>query len=1363
MCKQVLLAFVVMTAVCGFAKTSYVDCSLDDYSGHDGSSWDKAYRTIQEAVSNADTDDLILVAPGIYSGATTLSSDGASNVVHITKRITLRSKEGRATRDTTHIVGAHDPEPMDSGLFGMGPKAVRCICVATAGAGTVIEGFTIRDGATRFDSNGDGLNQNRGGGVWMPGNTFVVDCVVSNCVGTRGGAINGGNVVRSLLTDNKASSNGPATRDANIYHSIITRNIGGGSVYANGNDIINCTIVGNAMKPVNGNTDTQLARCYNSVLIHNGIDYGCNSCTHDHGVLMEGYNYSSTVSNSGAAITNDCRHVTYTTLVFVSPVLGDFRSLADSAAAGLGSADNLAKIPEAYRYKDFNGEMIDPSGLFQAGAVQETVTKAYPAIRFNDTLPSSTTKANVTINGVEPMAPNAYVCPTFWPTQYEVTCKTPGGYHLFGLLASGSDTQFRYPGSNGKLILVPPSPGLADLTLTPTLTTRAYWADPENGYDGNAGTEDAPLKTLQGAVDKANATALTYWVIYAKPGYYNEGGAVGPLGITNRVYFTGGARANTVRLVSTEGSDVTFIEGAEDPDSEHDYKLGPAAIRCVGVDCNNCSVTGFTLTGGRCGLGANGEESTDNSHALHGGGVYSTRASFQLLDCVVTNCAASRGAIADGGTLRRCRFIDCTSTWYGAIRKCVASFCTFNRIRTSRGYLNDLIVYSTATTLNCTFFDENVERPFEADIASTNINDLVKGFYSFHNLGPAVFGGTYYDAVTYPSAAEGKTGITAAVIRFADETGSDFRPYSVLAPTLRGTTDFCDFYLYASGDVNGDPIVFDDDGCPLSGAVQTLAASVAVVGEKTASGAGTDGIAPVGTNYLAGADTITFTAIDAATRPFKGFFVNGEFFAASTNLTVSLADFTDGMNVSVAAIYDTFWYVNPNGSDANNGWSTATPKRTLAAVMLGAISGDTVMAAKGYYAEGDVIHNTSLSLRSRVCVPAGVTLKSAEGPEVTFIMGSDGTGSPTPLRCATTTKDSSIVGFTICGGRTFDDSTSNTSDDYNGAGVHGLGWFGLVENCIISNCIAVRGGGIYGSTVSRCRLLENHALNNCSAGRNSRFFNCLFDRNTGGSVAGYWGALVNCTFAADNNATSSILDGTAHVEGVMTTNVANTIFLSGRMKSTVPTRFENCVFVDTFFSTWDASKYTTNEFCAVRSISDLAFDSAYAPIIGINPAVDSADKALYDEDRAGSLDLWGNPRFVNGLKLDIGAVETDWKAKYAQDLRKRDVAVTAASPAVEETIAETVALIDGTSLELTWGNGMSSASKRVRFKVSGGGTLSLSVDEAEAQAFVATGLVQEYVFAPSADPSTLVFSFEGDGFAEIISCQRTDRSVLIIK
>ena len=63
-----MLVLCAASALCltSVAGTVYVDNKLSAYAGHDGSSWQMAFKTIQEDVNAAADGDTVLVAPGTY-------------------------------------------------------------------------------------------------------------------------------------------------------------------------------------------------------------------------------------------------------------------------------------------------------------------------------------------------------------------------------------------------------------------------------------------------------------------------------------------------------------------------------------------------------------------------------------------------------------------------------------------------------------------------------------------------------------------------------------------------------------------------------------------------------------------------------------------------------------------------------------------------------------------------------------------------------------------------------------------------------------------------------------------------------------------------------------------------------------------------------------------------------------------------------------------------------------------------------------------------------------------------------------------------------------------------------------------------
>ena len=121
-CTSWIVLCAVWFACCACGATEYfVDKNRPDDSGA-GTSVATAFKTIQAAVAKAGTGDVVTVLPGEYAETPVTVADGSyssKSRLHITKRITLRSRYGAAK---THIVGAHD---LESGFDGMGPNAVR--------------------------------------------------------------------------------------------------------------------------------------------------------------------------------------------------------------------------------------------------------------------------------------------------------------------------------------------------------------------------------------------------------------------------------------------------------------------------------------------------------------------------------------------------------------------------------------------------------------------------------------------------------------------------------------------------------------------------------------------------------------------------------------------------------------------------------------------------------------------------------------------------------------------------------------------------------------------------------------------------------------------------------------------------------------------------------------------------------------------------------------------------------------------------------------------------------------------------------------------------------------------------------------
>ena len=1410
----VAVAGIACASAYGF-KTNYVDCTLADYTGHDGTSWTKAFKTIQEGVEAAVAGDLVLVAPGYYDEGGASIDDGENGIpltnrVCITKRITVRSKEGRATRDSTFIVGRHATNPNDGKRLGMGLDAVRCVRFSydenTHGA--VLEGFTLINGATHYNSGKDSPCS-IGGGAYFGSRTageetasYLVDCVVSNCVSTRGGGIYYGNAIRCRITGNYTSNNSPAVRDGNLYWCIVDGNYGSAvAAYLGGAKAVGCTIVNtpsDAWPALRGNnsTDKDPTRClaFNTVVLNNAVKESTHISLTNCVVDSRCKYYAGTDSSTGYS-TNRCMSVGSESIQFVSTATCDLRPLSSGNLADAGDAAHLVHVPERWRHLDYNGNPVPQSGAIAAGAIVKTETPRGGVVRFVSDYKNAD-KPAVAVNGYRNLVSMLYHVALVNAEPLDVECEMPTDpaklpsrvlYGFSGIHdenSSSPSTMYYFPlrDTLKTYVLTPPS-GL--LQIQAHVTDNVIWANPYASSDAAAdGSGDRPYRTLQAAVDAAYARQdlpgnERYFVIKAMKGAYGEGCAFYG-GVSNRVAFTNDSF--NVRLYAVDGPDETFIVGAEDRSTGHAYGYGSAAVRCVASGSGSSSVNGFTLCGGRVGLNAGSEKTGAN--CLFGGGIFARdKPFFSVEDCVITNCAGSRGSIAYGGCLRRCRVRDCVTTMVGALRGSVhASACVFERI------VSDDIVGQDDYVYNCTMASDWSLGTCPAGTGNNTVNGMFNtilyGFKNIENLPNTELAGVFYGNVrNVHSQVPNLLGISAAGMKFADAENGDYSLYSACIPASKASETYPggDFWRYAPAvDVNGARYAFNGNGPVVAGAFATSVPSI-LVSASASKGVASVSVSPEGDAFLAeGDDSVTFTANDAETRNFQGFYLNGELVTTAATFTYAHDGAYDGGRFEIEARYVPYWYVDPTKSDTNGGRSWADAKRTLEEVMKLALPGDTVYAESGTYGEGSMIQDVNCYdgtplLRARVVLPAGVSLVSRRGPESTVIAGAaasedvDGFGGgDDALRCVYMNADSRLEGFTLAGGRT--SGKTEHDDNCRGAGVHG--WkdnMPLVKDCVISNCVAGRAGGSLYVTAVNCRYFYNRATHSCGAALNTANHNCYFDYNYGGVsgyggfIVGYWMDLRNCTIGAHNFTDTPLGPSPANSIGVIP-NAYNVLVLKGKALQQSDIGFPSGVYSNCAF-TASILPFSTN--CIVDAatvfaiVERLQADENGVPLIGHNDAIDMGD-ARYLDARFASSDMDGNPRAVNGARMDIGCYEADWKARYSGDLGSR-LSVSEASPAVYETDGRAVALVDGCKVAIDMsGDGVRVPRQTVSFRVYGDGVLTLAVD-GETLSFADTGSVQTYQVRSASELRRFEFSFAGTGRAELLSAANCLGMSLVIR
>ena len=343
------------------------------------------------------------------------------------------------------------------------------------------------------------------------------------------------------------------------------------------------------------------------------------------------------------------------------------------------------------------------------------------------------------------------------------------------------------------------------------------------------------------------------------------------------------------------------------------------------------------------------------------------------------------------------------------------------------------------------------------------------------------------------------------------------------------------------------------------------------------------------------------------------------------------------------------------------------------------------------------------------------------------------------VRCVSMGANARLKGFTLRGGRTngrvkYEDSTC-------GAGVLGTSSVNtFVEDCVISNCVAMYGGGGYSVNFKRCRFFHNRAVERASVSRVSYHDSCVADWNQGTRPFDYFSMLTNCTIGAHMTTSDGGSGGLVQPSDANKTLVIDCLILSGihsqvKMRRTAARSnsgvlAENC------------------EDCILTNSAALAVDDDCRPIVGSNAAIDVIPLAEDNPSVLTEVDAYGVQRIFNGAR-DLGALDADWRDHYAKTLGRSRIAVTAVDPTAVETNGA-LRLTQGV-VELTWRSPANRSVPHVMgLSVSGGGTLSVEKDGA-AFATVTEATTGAFKFN-AMNAAAMRFAYEagsGDGYAEL--------------
>jgi len=518
-------------------------------------------------------------------------------------------------------------------------------------------------------------------------------------------------------------------------------------------------------------------------------------------------------------------------------------------------------------------------------------------------------------------------------------------------------------------------------------------------------------------------------------------------------------------------------------------------------------------------------------------------------------------------------------------------------------------------------------------------------------------------------------------------------------------------------------------------------------------------------------------AFDSADRYATGVTSNGVFF--------SFEDYPNGLDFAVdgnnpfdtliveVAGYQagpfTTWYVDAvNGNDTNYGYHPKNARKTLKAAMeiSGLASGHKVFALPGTY-DKETMSVSGSTVLNRVVVPSGVTLKSTEGPEKTFIVGAtatdpfwEGCGTDS-VRCVYLNAKSDeknhakLEGFTLTGGHAQMTSASAGSAGGGCVGSTAGGTWQYPEkavrfvDCIISNNYAYGAAGGTAGYYIRCRVVNNTtkpksgtAANNRSAAGIENYLwiwieDSVIADNVGGSQAKDFNE-IRCSTVANTQDSELLLNCGDGRMGAVYGSV-----LIGSASRNTALNLHRCA-VSSGMTGIDLTSTTMcpEQDCLSLTLDEMALDANFVPA-KTSPLVDAGSNTYHITENA--YDVGGTPRRLN-VRIDIGGREHDWRMDYSSDLNARYVTVLDATADVVETNEGKVRLADGETLHMRV-TGEEKIGLIFPLTITGAGTLTVTCGDAILATLTAADSQCE--FKSAATEEELVFSFAGEGTADL--------------
>lgn len=511
---------VFVDATTGAYLKGPVYVSKQGNDGNGGTSWDDAKLTIQAGVEAAialGAGTTVLVGPGTYSDVSpTASADGNSTPTVVNLRsvkLYLKSSEGK---EKTIILGQYGDQSN-----GCGTGARRCVYSDVAG--NVVDGFTLKNGATVVTTFGNdskccggaicaasdgGIDNSKGytssAQVWIL-YSDIVDCRAGRGAAFGRGVVSiGCHVTGCTAVDTSCTL---AYRSYNHYNDVYEGNgagSGGLLSHASGCAALNCTFIGNNSDTAYGAAASERCWVFNCALIANRYEAAAATrCVVSNCVTTFGETLYATTPGCVGGVS---KYQVY------SPVAGDFQPVAGSALIGAGSKDAIADwgakwVPSDYIALDFYGNPR-PYGAgdsVDVGAVQSSANP--PAFGCGRICLDNTCTA-ATFGGRTYRAKTA-TYGTSWLglaahplVQIRFTCDRAAGEAVYAYEVIGYDSAMTqkfsvnmYPDSRTDegVYINPPNGDIPTYSVAAKKATDIKWADPtRDDYSGADGSEAKP-------------------------------------------------------------------------------------------------------------------------------------------------------------------------------------------------------------------------------------------------------------------------------------------------------------------------------------------------------------------------------------------------------------------------------------------------------------------------------------------------------------------------------------------------------------------------------------------------------------------------------------------------------------------------------------------------------------------------------------------------------------------------------------------------------------------------------------------------------------------------------------------------------